>query len=224
MLERLPTPIRTIAHTLADWWSEIYVLSLANFFWLLLLIPVVTAPAATAALFTVGWQTARHEGSSVREFFATFRQALLPSIPLGLLTLLGSAFVGFDLYYYMMTLNGGVLRLDSLVTWTAFYLLVIWMQFLGFCWAHFAARPDVGFRGTLKNAAILTFRFSGHNLIISLFALLLLGLSIVPILPIFVTFAISALLMAESLLELAPELVGHRADWVTPEERIDTWK
>jgi uncharacterized membrane protein YesL len=224
MLERLPTPLRAIARTLTDWWGELYVLSLANFFWLLLMFPIITAPAATAALFTVGWQTARHEGTSVREFFAAFRSCFISSLPLGLLTMLGSAFVGFDLFYYVMLLNGGLLRLDSLVTWTAFYMLIIWMQFLGYCWAHFAARPDVGFGGTLKNAAILTFRFSGYNLIISLFALLLLGLSIVPLLPIFVTFAISALIMAESLLEVAPELVGHRADWVPPEQRVDTWK
>lgn len=224
MIERLPTPLRAIVRTMADWWGELYVLSLANFLWLLLLVPVITAPAATAALFTVGWHTARHEGTSVREFFAAFRNALISSIPLGLLTLLGSAFVGFDLFYYVLALNGGALRLDSLVTWTAFYLLLIWMQFLGYCWAHFAARPDVGFGGTLKNAAIITFRFSAYNLVISLFGLLLLGFSIVPILFIFVTFAISAVVMAESLLEIAPELVGHRVDWVPLEERVDTWK
>ncbi len=224
MRERLPAPLRTILNTLADWWGEVYVLSLVNFCWLLLLVPVVTAPAATAALFTVGWQTARHEGSSVTDFFTVFRRSLVSSLPLGLITLLGSAFILFDLYYYVLMLNGGVLRLDSLVTWTASYLLVIWSQFVAYCWAHFAARPDVDLRGTLKNAAILTLRFPGHNLLVSLFAILLLGLSIFPLLPIFVTFALSATLMANSLLTIAPKLVGHKAEWVPPEERVDTWK
>jgi uncharacterized membrane protein YesL len=224
MLERLPSPFRTIARGLGDWWGQLYVLALANFLWLLLLVPIVTIPAATAALYTLGWQTARHDGADMRDFFIAFRKSLISSIPLGLLTLLGSAFIVFDIYYYIELLNGGVLRLDSLVTWTGVYLLILWLQFLSYCWAHFAARPDVDFRGTLKNATILTLRFPAHNLVIALFALLLLGLSILPILPIFATFALIAVFTSESLLEIAPELVGHRADWVPEEQRIDTWK
>lgn len=217
----MAVPFRIIGRTIADWWRNLIVLSLVNFLWLALLLPIVTAPAATAALCQVAWHVARHEGAEVGDFALAFRQQLLRSVPLFLFTILATAFIGFDVYYYVITLNGGIFRLESIITWTGVYLFIIWLQFIGYCWAHYTARPDIRFVGTLKNAAILTLRFSGSNLIVSIFMLILLGLSIFPILLVFVTFIIAALIMAESLIALAPELVGHPIDYVSPEEMID---
>jgi len=43
-------------------------------FWLVLSLPPVTAPAATAALFSNGWDAARRDDPSVRDFAIAFRQ------------------------------------------------------------------------------------------------------------------------------------------------------
>ena len=103
-------------------YDHLGILILLNLIWLALLLPVVTAPAATAALFDSARRIARREDVGVRAYFRSFRGLFLPSLLLGLFSA-ASAFilwVGIDFYSHL----GGPMRypgflLAALLVWLA---------------------------------------------------------------------------------------------------------
>lgn len=207
-MERAPSPLRVIIISLRDWWSEFLILGLLNFLYLLLLIPVITAPPATYALFSQARSLARHEGVTVRDFFLDMQANFLRAWKLGLVTILGSVVVGFDVYYY-----GAISAAYGPLAVVFLYAVVLWVQLIAYAWAMLTARPDLPIRDHLRNALIFTFRYPIHHLILGLFILLTTALAITLA---FVVLILACIIAHVSLIDRAPELVGRPIDYVAP--------
>lgn len=109
-------------------YDHIGLLVAANLLWVVLTVPVVTAPAAAAGLFTLAHRASRRERVSLRDFFAGFREHAGPSLRLGVFDLAVTALLWFNIDFYSH-LGGpaeipGMLLAGALV-WVAAFLLLM---------------------------------------------------------------------------------------------------
>ena len=81
-------------------YDHLGLLVLANLIWVALCLPVVTAPAATAALFHLGRRIADGEGAAVSDYFAGFKQHFAPSLKAAAFTLTATAVVWVNVDFY----------------------------------------------------------------------------------------------------------------------------
>lgn len=102
-------------------------LALLTGLWLLCCIPVVTAGAATKALYVVTMRMAKNEeGYTAVSFFRAFREDFKESTLLGLAVLILGVFLGSDLYVYgKMSGSVGTVLFTMFLILTLLYLMVL---------------------------------------------------------------------------------------------------
>ncbi|MCI8431797.1 MAG: DUF624 domain-containing protein [Lachnospiraceae bacterium] len=131
----------------------------AGLLWFLCSIPLVTAGAATAALYEVLLQAVKdREGYVGSSFFRAFRGNLRQGIPLGLLTLAAGVVAGVNVFYYGV-LGGEAFRLQAVLFGILFLLVLTVSSYLFAAMAKF--RNTVG--GHIRMALVLTFRNIGWS-------------------------------------------------------------
>jgi uncharacterized membrane protein YesL len=109
-------------------YDHIGLLVLANLLWVALCLPVVTAPASTAGLFTLARRVARGEDVSLKDFFRGFRERFFPAFKLGVVDLgaLLILWINIDFYSHLRggaTIPGMVLA-AAMIWVAAFYWLM----------------------------------------------------------------------------------------------------
>jgi uncharacterized membrane protein YesL len=109
-------------------YDHIGLLVLANLLWIVLSLPIVTAPAATAGLFHIAARIDRGDDASLHHFFAGFRLRFVPALKLGIVDLaaLLVLWVNIDFYSHLRgvgTLPGMILA-AAMVWLGAFYFLM----------------------------------------------------------------------------------------------------
>ncbi len=131
-----PTPAPT-AHSLLRtafrqffWLSydHIGLLILANLLWILLSLPLVTAPAATAGLFHLTAKIARREDASLRDLLIGFRLFFKPALMIGLVDAVIAVILWVNVDFYSH-LGGrasipGMLFAGLIIWATAFWVLI----------------------------------------------------------------------------------------------------
>ena len=149
--ELLAPAFRTALWRVYDHLGQLIVL---NLIWLGLLVPVVTAPAATAALFDIARRIARNEPHGVRVYFRSFADLLLPSLGLGVFSVgvLFIIWVGVDFYSHL----GGALRypgylLAALLVWLGVFVLLMQAHLM-----PVLVHGDQRFIAVLRKSALLT--------------------------------------------------------------------
>jgi len=100
----------------------------ANLIWIAFLIPVVTAPAATAALFHLARMIARHEPVGIRDFFSGFRIHFVPALKLGAFDLVAAAVIWVNIDFYSRL--GGAASIPGMVLaglfiWAGVFVLLM---------------------------------------------------------------------------------------------------
>jgi hypothetical protein len=157
---------------LHDTWGDLFNTAVINLLWLVLTVPVVTAPPAAVALFTTGHRVAHGEPTDPRDFLVAFchyfglgwRWGALQAIVLFLL-------VG-DVYLTgrLSPTPGGWLAQGLYMTGLAFWLL---LQVIALAFLFEQESPSL--RSALRNGVVMI----GNNLVFSavlgLLILLLLG-------------------------------------------------
>jgi uncharacterized membrane protein YesL len=196
--------------TLADAYSDFGELLTFNFWWVLLTLPVLTAPPAAAGLFFATHQLARGEPVTWRTFWQGFRAGFWQSYAWALVNLLAAALVAANLWFYgsfdaaWAQLAQG-LGLGAGVLWLLLALLV---------WPLLLVQHDRRLRTALRNSLVLYLKRPG----LCLQAALVLGLVVaastrlIPPAWLVITGALSAFLLnrtvlaaLDSLGELRPE-------------------
>ena len=109
-------------------YDHIGLLVLANLLWVVLCLPVVTAPAATSGLFHLARQIDRGRDTSLRDFFLGFRMRFLPALRLGVVDLAAGLMLWLNIDFYShlrgaATIPGMVLA-AAMVWAAAFYFLM----------------------------------------------------------------------------------------------------
>ena len=135
-------------------YDHIGLLVLANLLWVVLCLPVVTAPAATAGLFHLAREVARGKKPSLRDFFVGFRTRFLPAFKLGLVDLaaLLVLWVNVDFYSHM---RGGAaipgMVLAAAMVWVAAFFLLMHAHLY-----PLLAGGESSLRQLLRKSALLT--------------------------------------------------------------------
>ncbi len=145
-----PTFKRFVWHT----YDNLWLLVVANLLWLLLCLPVVTAPAATAGLFNLARKIADGGPATLRDFFDGFRGHFLPAIKVGTFTLALASLVWINIDFYShlqgwATIPG--MLLAAVMVWASAFLLLMH--------AHIhplIAHGECSLRTVLRKSALLT--------------------------------------------------------------------
>jgi len=109
-------------------YDHIGLLVLANLLWVVLCLPVVTAPAATAGLFHLAREVARGKSPSLRDFFVGFRTRFLPAFKVGLVELAALLVLWVNIDFYSHMRGGAVIPgmiLAAAMVWVAAFFLLM---------------------------------------------------------------------------------------------------
>jgi uncharacterized membrane protein YesL len=135
-------------------YDHIGLLVLANLLWIVLCLPVVTAPAATAGLFHLSRRLDQGHDSSLRDFFAGFRLRFVAALKLGLLDLAALLILWVNIDFYSHLRGGasvpGMILAAAMIWMAAFFFLMH---------AHLyplLAEGETSLRPLLRKAALLT--------------------------------------------------------------------
>ncbi|HSJ53597.1 MAG TPA: YesL family protein [Anaerolineae bacterium] len=159
-----------LAHT----WHDLITTALVNLAWLLLCLPVVTAPPATLALFYTANRMARGEVTDAGDFFRALPRYFWPAWRWGLLNLAMLALlVGDILLSGRLGAGSGGARLVQ-----GLYLagLAFWLLLQLYVLAFFFEQEEPSLRLALRNGALMLGTnpvFSTSLLLLVLLALLL---------------------------------------------------
>lgn len=109
-------------------YDNLWTLVLANLLWILLAIPLITAPAATGGLYHLTRRMAWGEPAHVRDFFVGFRAHLKPSTAIGAATMAVFVllWVAVDFYSHLrgpMEIPG--LVISAVLLWGGLFLLLM---------------------------------------------------------------------------------------------------
>ena len=127
-------------------------LMLLNVWWLVCCLPVVTAGAATAAMYSCLFDLRLDRKADTRTFFRAFRENFKKPTCIWLLLLAGAAAL-FGLYWLILLFEGSeLLRLVFLAGFCV--LFVMWAVMLLYSMALTAYFEDT-VRGTLRNALFM---------------------------------------------------------------------
>lgn len=135
-------------------WEKLFCLIVLNILFLVCCVPVLTIPGAVTALSCACQGALLEEPHLLRRFFRSFRANFTPSIPLGLLLLVGPMALGYGCVFYYQSAQGqGFLMALSIFCF-------VWV-FLAFCMGVFAfqmlARVNLKVGAAVRNAFYLTF-------------------------------------------------------------------
>lgn len=126
---------------------------IVNLLWLICCLPVVTAGAATKAMYGIMLKLARKEPvSTFREFFQEFREGFVPSLILWCVTAAALVIFAGDLWFASM--QAGSMRLLFLLA--SAVAGVVSLSFATWCFS-LAASFENTVVGHLKNALAMTF-------------------------------------------------------------------
>jgi uncharacterized membrane protein YesL len=135
-------------------YDHIGLLVLANLLWVVLCLPVVTAPAATAGLFHLARQIARGKDTSLRDFFVGFRSHFFPAFKIGLVDLAALLVLWVNIDFYSHMRGGAVIPgmvLAAAMVWVAAFFLLMHVHLY-----PLLAGGESSLRQLLRKSALLT--------------------------------------------------------------------
>lgn len=151
--------------TLAKIWETIYL----SFLWILCSIPIVTAGAATTALYYTVNKTVKHERGYVSsEFFSSFRSNFKQSTIIWLILLVVFAILGIDYFAILYYTKNGY---DVGAFQTVFLVMAILILMWSFYIFPYMARFENKTKDVLKNTLIIAFSNAPYS--IAMFVLFL---------------------------------------------------
>jgi uncharacterized membrane protein YesL len=135
-------------------YDHIGLLVLANLLWLLLTLPVVTAPAAAAGLFSLCAELAEESEPRLSSFFRGFRRWFRPAFKLGLVEAAATVVLWVNIDFYSH-LRGGAsvpgLILSAVMVWLAAFFLLMHVHLF-----PLLVGGETRLRTLLRKAALLT--------------------------------------------------------------------
>jgi uncharacterized membrane protein YesL len=181
----LQLAFRTVWATIRDLWEEMFILIFCNLVWVLAMIPIVTLPAATGALFYLTHKIADGRAVNFADFKYGFRHYFRQSSLLGLANLVIIVLILVNLTFYGR-FEGMLFRLVQIVF---LYLLVIWLMMQLYIFPLLLEQEIPSLRLAGRNAVVLVARHPIFSLIISVAALAFTLLSIFLTIPVVILLA-----------------------------------
>jgi hypothetical protein len=161
------------------WWREPFTFILLNIGWLSMQIPLITGPAATAALYSAARKAAQDETLSPREMLSEARRLFVPALKWGLLNLLILSAAAGNFYAYRSSEGIGWVVLRAL--WGA--IATVWVVINCFYWPFWFEQAHPTIRQTLFNCVLLLVKRPLYTLGIVVVLLLISVISVALTLP-----------------------------------------
>lgn len=171
--------LSVVWRALGLWWRESFLFILLNIGWLVMQIPVITGPAATAALYAVAQKAAQDCILSPRDALNEARRLFVPALKWGLLNLLILCVVAGNFYAYRGAHGFGWMVLRGL--WGAIGL--VWLALNCFYWPFWLEQEQPTIRQTLINCFLILAKRPLYALTIFTVILTIAAISIVLTLP-----------------------------------------
>lgn len=156
-----------------------YIYIWGNLLWVVLSLPVITAPAAWAALVKMSFLTQTTPSGSVSDMWEAFRTYLRQGLIMGLANIL---IVGITLYNLAAYWNDP----RAVFVWLRglwFFILAAWWVVQFYMWPLFFAMTQPSLGGALRNAVVMALLNPGFTLAVWLVLILLIVVSTVFFVP-----------------------------------------
>lgn len=143
-------------------YDHLGLLVLSNLIWIALCLPVVTAPAATAALFHLGRRIADGERATVSDYFAGFREHFVPSLKVAAFTLAAAIAVWVNVDFYSRLGGRAALPgmlLAAVILWIGAFVVLTHVHLL-----PLIAHGERGLRNALRKSALLVLDNPGFSI------------------------------------------------------------
>ncbi len=184
-----------------DSYDNLGIIILGNLLWFGLCLPIVTAPASTAALFSLTNRVISGKGASLKDFWEGFRKYFLRSLSLGLIYLLLLAVLKSDLFLYQhlsQTARVVVVFLGAVNFW-----IFLLFSLMGIYSLPLMVEQDIGLRKSLKRSALLALDNPFFTIAISIQVMAIFFLSLLSgVGVILLMMSLVSLLLNRSLREL----------------------
>lgn len=192
-------------------YDNLGLLILGNLLWFSLCLPIVTAPASTAALFSLTNHIATEKRAVLGDFWKGFRRYFLRSLSLGLIYLLLLAMLISNLFLYRhlgQTARVVVAFLGAVNLWLFLFFSLVGMYSL-----PLMVEQDIGLRKLLQRSALLALDNPFFTLIISIQILAILFLSLLSgVGVILLMMSLVSMLLNRSLQELFAKYEGNKKE------------
>ncbi len=205
--------LRVVGRAFRLWWGEMLLLTALNLAWLALQVPIVTGPAATAAMYAVARRIADGESVGPRQAWQALRQMARPALGWGAVNLILAVVIGvnFAVYSSAPGLTWAALRL----AWGAIATLGFALNL--FYWPFWLAQTDRRLALTFRNALLLYLKAPGFGLTLLLLCGVLIGVGVLTTLPL----AVALMAWLALIGVLAVDVALHRPAAVAPEVGVE---
>lgn len=191
-----------------DSYDNLGIIILGNLLWFSLCLPIVTAPASTAALFSLTNRVSLGKGASLRDFWEGFRKYFLRGLSLGLIYLLLLVVLIIDLFLYRQqpqTARVAIAFLGAVNLWIFFLFSLLGMYSL-----PLMVEQDIGLIKSLKRSALLALDNPFFSIVISIQIMAIFFLSLLSgVGVILLMMSLVSLLLSRSLRELFSKYEGR---------------
>ncbi len=184
-----------------DSYDNLGVMILGNLLWFGLCLPIVTAPASTAALFSLTNHIAAGKKVSIKDFWDGFRKYFLRSVSLTLIYLLLLVMVESNIFLYRHLNQAGRVVfafMGAVNLWLLLLFALIEIYSL-----PLIVKQDIGLKKALKRSALLALDNPFFTIVISIQILAIVFLSVLSgVGMVLLLMSLVSLLLSRALREL----------------------
>ena len=170
-----------------------------NCIWLVLQVPIVTGPAATAAMYVITHRLAEGEHVTPHDIWKTAREMFIPAWKWAALNLLAIAIVAGNLW--LARGRDGDLWIVLRLVWTV--AAIVWLAATSLYWPLWLAESDRSVGNTLRNCFVLLIHVPVLVFSVAVLSAVVFVLSVVTIIPLIngamVWIAATSLLASENI-------------------------
>ena len=168
-----------IGRALKLWWHEFLLFIFFNIMWLILQVPLVTGPAATAAMYGVARRYYEEGMLYPMDGVQALRQTFLPSLKWGAVNFLVVSALIVNFWFFQK--NEGIEWSLLRITWAVIGLG--WFAVNLFYWPFWLAQRDRSLVTTLRNGMLFILKRPALSFALVLFSLALIIISVLTTLP-----------------------------------------
>lgn len=178
---------RLIWNSLVDAYYESVPLIVTNVLWVILTLPVITAPPAAAGLYYATNQLAQQKSVTWRTFFEGFRAHFWLGWRWGLVNLLVFAILGFNFWFY----GRGETSWGVWLQGAFLGMMVLWGLLQLYTFPLLLEQQDRRMRTALRNSLVLFLRYPAFSIGLALLVALLVVVSTLFLPPFWLLFTAS---------------------------------
>ena len=175
-------PFHALGHATRLWWRDWIGMVFLNLLWVLLLIPIVTGPPATAALYAIARRVYEEEVWDLQDTWRFMRELFWPSWRWALPNLVILFVLAGNFFIYEAV--EGVFWVVLRVVWAL--LLILWLMLNNYFWPFWLAQEDKSLRTTYANCARFLVLNPWPVLIVTFISMLFFVASVLLVIPLLV--------------------------------------